>query len=143
MPTTYSLNYNRCHNTKTSLVFCALLLAAFSAIPAVFAQKVDQEKLETAIERSKASIEVIKAVAALPDGKGIPNDVIEKANMIGVVPDAFQLSLAISRGVRGHGVFSVRRESGWSLPEEGKTGSGLLCCDSFPLHVSHRSPTTS
>ena len=97
------------------LLTIILLFPIFSTTYA-FGQEIDTAKLDIAVSRSKKAAEIIKAVMTLPDGKGIPKDVIEKANVIGVVPDAFQLSLLIRRAVRGHGVLSVRRETGWTLP---------------------------
>lgn len=93
-----------------------MLLFPLFFTASAFGQEIDIEKLDVAISRSRKAAEIIKAVMALPDGKGVPKEVVEKANIIGVVPDVFQLSLVISRAVRGHGVFSVRRQSSWTLP---------------------------
>jgi hypothetical protein len=74
------------------------------------------EKVKVAVERSISATDVLKRVASLPEGNGIPRDIAEKANLIGVIPDAFQLSLLFARGVRGYGLTSVRRDDTWSLP---------------------------
>ena len=74
------------------------------------------KKVEIAVERSKAATEVLTRLAALPEGKGIPKEIAEKMNMLGVVPDVFQLSLLFSRGIRGHGMASIKHEGSWSLP---------------------------
>jgi len=104
--------------TRTfALMFVTILfLLLLGGAEAAFGQKTDTENINVAISRSKKAAEIIKVVMSLPDGKGIPKDVTEQAKMIGVVPSAFELSLAVIHAVRGHGVFSVRRESGWTLP---------------------------
>jgi hypothetical protein len=95
------------------IVFFALLLPAST----VLAQKTEKEKLDLAMERAKLASETLRAVAELPNGKGLPKEVADKAVLIGIVPDASRLSLLFSRATRGHGMFSVR-EAGkpWSLP---------------------------
>jgi hypothetical protein len=94
-------------------VFFALLIAA----SATFGQKGDNAKVDLAMERAKLAAESLKAVAALPEGKGIPKDVIDNALMIGIVPDASRLSVLFSRATRGHGVMSMRTaDKQWSLP---------------------------
>ena len=92
------------------------LLFSTSAIPQMSRTEKEVEKAKIAIERSQTATDVLKKVAALPEGEGIPKNVAEKMNLIGVIPDAFQLSLLFARGVRGHGVVSVRRDDGWTLP---------------------------
>ncbi|HEX6279118.1 MAG TPA: hypothetical protein VFZ49_03795 [Pyrinomonadaceae bacterium] len=95
--------------------FC-LFLSPASAVAQKDKTEKDVEKTQIAIARSQAATDILVKVSALPEGKGIPKDVTEKMNLIGVIPDAFQLSLLFARGVRGHGVASVRRDDGWSLP---------------------------
>ena len=79
-------------------------------------KKKDEKKVTTAIERAKKATEVLKQVAALPEDKGIPKDITEKMNLVGVIPDASQLSLLFSKGFRGHGISCLRQDNGWSLP---------------------------
>jgi hypothetical protein len=98
------------------LSIASSFLFSTSAIPQSNKTEKSVEKARIALERSQTATEVLKKVAALPEGQGIPKDVAEKMNLIGVIPDAFQLSLLFARGVRGHGVVSVRREDGWTLP---------------------------
>jgi len=101
------------HKRKDSILCFAGLIALCSV--SAFGQKTDKD-IEVAVTRSKKAAEIIQAVASLTVDKGIPPDIVERANMIGVVPDMLRLSMVIASGNRGHGVFSVRRDSGWGLP---------------------------
>jgi lipid-binding SYLF domain-containing protein len=96
-----------------SLITASLFLLMVSS---AIGQKLDTKKLETVVERSNQAADIVKTLAALPHGEGIPKEVLQKAQIIGVVPNAFRLSLLIASGVRGHGVFSLKGEHGWDLP---------------------------
>jgi hypothetical protein len=76
----------------------------------------EAERVKNAAERSRKATEVLRLVADLPDGKGIPKEISEKMTLIGVIPDAFQLSLLVSKGVRGYGLSSLKQEGSWSMP---------------------------
>ena len=93
-----------------------ILVAFLFLTVSIFGQTVDKDKTETAVQRSKKAAEIIKTITALPEGQGIPKTILDKSQMIGVVPDAFRLSLLIGSAVRGHGVISSRDANGWSLP---------------------------
>lgn len=104
----------RCVRILLFLTICLLILLPVTGVSQN--QSKDDKKIKTAVERSKKATEVLKQVIALPEGKGIPKEISEKMNLIGVVPDVFQISLLFSKGFRGYGVASVRRDDGWSLP---------------------------
>lgn len=92
----------------------AILLLCISGIAS--AQGKDADKITNALERAKRATEVLKQVAALPEDKGIPKDVREKMNLIGVIPNALRLSLLFSKGYRGYGLSSLKKEGVWSAP---------------------------
>lgn len=74
------------------------------------------DKGSIALDRSKTASDLIRAVAALPEGSGIPHGIAQKMNLIGVVPNAFEFSMLFSKGLRGHGVASLKQNGAWSLP---------------------------
>jgi lipid-binding SYLF domain-containing protein len=86
----------------------AILLLCISGIAS--AQGKDVKKITNAIERAKNATEVLKQVAALPEDKGIPKEVREKMNLIGVIPNALRLSLLFSKGYRGYGLSSLKKD---------------------------------
>lgn len=97
-----------------SLTICFLILLPANGVSQNTSK--DDKKVKTAVERSKKATEALKRVIALPEGKGIPKDIAEKIDLIGVVPDVFQISLLFSKGFRGYGVASLRADDGWNLP---------------------------
>lgn len=94
-------------------IFCLIFLPIVGTSQS---KPTDEDKIKTAVERTKKATEILKQVAALPADKGIPKDIAEKMNLIGIVPDVFQLSLLFSKAVRGYGVSSIRQDNGWSMP---------------------------
>jgi hypothetical protein len=92
----------------------AILLLCISGIAS--AQGKNEGKITNAIERAKRATAVLKQVAALPDDKGIPKEVREKMNLVGVIPNALRLSLLFSKGYRGYGLSSLKKDGVWSAP---------------------------
>jgi len=75
------------------------------------------DKIETALGRVTDAGEVIKAVLALPEGKGIPKEVRERASMLGVLTEAGQTKVLLTKAVAGKGISVLRQKDGrWSLP---------------------------
>jgi hypothetical protein len=101
---------------------CTLVLAALICnwTTAARGQKTQpgeqDDKGSIALKRSTAAGDVIRAIAALPEGNGIPRGIAQKMNLIGVVPDAFEFSMLFSKGLRGHGIASLKQNGVWSLP---------------------------
>jgi len=82
-----------------------MLLAAMIAIPAFANDEKDEarEKLQKADQVLRASVEA-------PD-KGVPKDLLEKAECVGVFPDVTKGAFIVS-GTGGKGVFTCRDSSG-------------------------------
>lgn len=95
-----------------SLIIWIVVLAVIGAGQS----KADVEKQTAAIERVNRAASVLRLVAGLPDGKGIPKEISEKMNLVGVIPDAENKKVLVSTTVRGHGVSSLRQDGRWSLP---------------------------
>jgi SH3 domain-containing YSC84-like protein 1 len=85
------------------------LVALFSSL--CFAQSGDREK---EIERVDESGTILNEIMAAPDS-GIPNDIIESARCIAVVPSMLKGAFVLG-AERGKGVASCRTDKGWSAP---------------------------
>ena len=77
---------------------------------------------EDATERLKMSGSVLDEIMAAPD-KGIPDEVLEKAKCILVVPHLIKGGFIIG-GKHGRGVASCRTDAGWSAPAFVSVGGG-------------------
>lgn len=99
---------------KRVAVLCALLgMASFSWAA--------NERQDVANRLQKAS-QVLDAIMAAPD-KGIPNEVMEKAKCIAVVPTLLKGGF-IFGGEGGVGVASCKTANGWSAPAFFNIGGG-------------------
>jgi lipid-binding SYLF domain-containing protein len=97
---------------KVTLVSLALSAALFPRESSAFAQK---PKWAHAIERSGDAGRIISLLALVPDS-GLPKELIDKAEAVGVFPKVRKETALFSTMSQGYGVISVRREEGWSLP---------------------------
>ena len=116
---------------KSIKIVPALLVAGVLAAPA-FVNKVTGadkdkepakkvEKLdEKDVKRIQEAEEVLKASVAAPD-KGIPKNLLEKAECVGVFPGVKKAALIVG-GEGGKGVFTCRNGSGMSGPAFFKIG---------------------
>ena len=77
---------------------------------------------EDAAERLQLSTNVLHEIMAAPE-KGIPDEVLEKAKCILVVPHLIKGGFIIG-GKHGRGVASCRTETGWSAPAFVSIGGG-------------------
>ena len=77
---------------------------------------------EDTVERLQKSVEVIHAIMATPD-KGIPEEVLNDAKCILVVPDLLKAGF-IFGGKHGRGVATCRTAEGWSAPAFVSVGGG-------------------
>src|ERR1700678_1173507 len=77
---------------------------------------------EDAIDRMQRSVEVLQSIMAAPD-KGIPEDVLNAAKCIVVVPNLLKGGF-IFGGKHGRGVASCRTSEGWSAPAFVSVGGG-------------------
>lgn len=91
------------------LVLCMLTVS-------VFAQKVDKEKLDTGIKRAAKAAKVLIDVAAMPPGESIPKELLAKAQVISVFPDATKVNMLVAKMMKGYGLSVRRTADGWGTP---------------------------
>ncbi len=77
---------------------------------------------EDSVARLQSSVEVLQAIMATPD-KGIPEEVLNNAKCILVVPDLIKGGF-IFGGKHGRGVATCRTADGWSAPAFVSVGGG-------------------
>ena len=77
---------------------------------------------EDTVDRMQKSVEVLHAIMSTPD-KGIPEEVLNDAKCIVVVPDLIKGGF-IFGGKHGRGVASCRTAEGWSAPAFISVGGG-------------------
>src|SRR5579863_1405630 len=77
---------------------------------------------EDTVERMQKSVDVIHAIMSTPD-KGIPEEVLNNAKCILVVPDLVKAGF-IFGGKHGRGVATCRTAEGWSAPAFVSVGGG-------------------
>ncbi len=77
---------------------------------------------EDSIARLQSSVDVLHAIMATPD-KGIPEEVLNDAKCILVVPDLIKGGF-IFGGKHGRGVATCRTSEGWSAPAFVSVGGG-------------------
>jgi lipid-binding SYLF domain-containing protein len=77
---------------------------------------------EDTVERMQKSVDVIHAIMSTPD-KGIPEEVLNSAKCILVVPDLLKAGF-IFGGKHGRGVATCRTAEGWSAPAFVSVGGG-------------------
>src|SRR5580698_9202951 len=99
----------------TSLLLMSLLVTAGSY---AFAGS----DREDTIDRMQKSVEVLQSIMSAPD-KGIPEDVLNGAKCIVVVPNLIKGGF-IFGGKHGRGVASCRTSDGWSAPAFVTVGGG-------------------
>jgi lipid-binding SYLF domain-containing protein len=99
---------------KITLLLLAAISGSALCSPSVVAQKAQSEKERNAVGRSQRAAEDIETLMALPAAKGIPGEIIEKAEAVAVIPSVSRVVLI---GLtKGFGVVSRRVPGGWSLP---------------------------
>jgi SH3 domain-containing YSC84-like protein 1 len=87
-----------------------VVLAAFSLTSVTWAESSRQ----ATIDRMQRASQVLQEIMATPD-KGIPNEVLEHAKCIAVVPDLVKGGFVFG-AEGGEGVATCRTERGWSAP---------------------------
>lgn len=98
---------------KTTLMFLALGAVVVSGSFPASAQKVN--KFPHAIERSGDAGRIVTLLALLPES-GVPKELTDTAEAIGVFPLVRKETAGFSKTIQGFGVISSRQENGWSLP---------------------------
>lgn len=79
------------------------------------AQKIDQTRLNDAIQRSRDAAKVLQTVTSTSDQR-IPKELINRAKAIGVFPDVKKANLLFQKVISGFGVVCSRLPGGWSPP---------------------------
>jgi lipid-binding SYLF domain-containing protein len=101
--------------TKSFLSFIAVIIIISPAVFApVSAQKPAAEKFKDAIERSEDSARLMSLLAE--PNSGFPKELIDKAQIVAVFPQASKQEALVRRVLLGYGVISARQKNGWSLP---------------------------
>ncbi len=95
---------------KLSAVIVALCLSVVSMAQA---QSKDAKKLADATKNTQEAADTFTEIMNVPD-KGIPRDLLDKAEAIGVF-EVFKAGFIVG-GRSGHGVISRRVKGGWSAP---------------------------
>jgi lipid-binding SYLF domain-containing protein len=91
-----------------------VLLLSYSAI-SIPAQKIEADQLKKAIQRSESAANILSGIVNVSN-KGIPIELIEKAEAIAVFPHVVKAKLLLEQLTIGYGVISRRLPGGWSQP---------------------------
>ena len=78
---------------------------------------------EDSVARLQSSVDVINAIMAAPD-KGVPEEVLNDAKCIVVVPNMIKGGFVFFGGKHGRGIASCRTAEGWSAPAFVSVGGG-------------------
>ena len=100
--------------------FCLMLALSLIAAPALAAK--ESKSAKDAGRHSKDAAEVFNEIMGAPD-KGIPRELVEKAQAIAVFPGVVKAAFIIG-GREGKGVISRRTAAGWSAPAFFNLGGG-------------------
>jgi len=98
----------------------SLLLVSFVGLLGTYAWAGSAR--EDTVDRLQKSVDVLHAIMATPD-KGIPEEVLNNAKCILVVPDLIKGG-SIFGGKHGRGVATCRTAEGWSAPAFVSVGGG-------------------
>ena len=98
----------------------SLLLVSFVGLLGTYAWAGSAR--EDTVDRLQKSVDVLHAIMATPD-KGIPEEVLNNATCILVVPDLIKGG-SIFGGKHGRGVATCRTAEGWSAPAFVSVGGG-------------------
>lgn len=100
---------NRTSMRAVSIVYVVILAAGF-----VNAQELRGTNTKDGAKQAEKSAKVLNEIMGTPD-KGIPRDLLEKAECVLVFPDVIKGGFIIG-GQGGRGVASCRTATGWSAP---------------------------
>jgi lipid-binding SYLF domain-containing protein len=78
-------------------------------------QQPDPKKFQHAINRSADAARIVSLLAVAPES-GIPKELTDKAEAIGVFPKVTKETALFVQGSEGYGVISSRQGQSWSLP---------------------------
>ncbi len=97
--------------SQITMALGALLLVGASFNVAAQNKKADAE----ARKKTQEAAKVLGQVMSIPD-KGIPRDLIKRAEAVAVCPDVIKAGILIVGGRGGSCVISRRTDNGWSAP---------------------------
>jgi len=89
------------------MLVSTILIAGMAAAPAL---AVPKDKNDNEVKRLNAAEATLKAAVAAPDN-GIPRELLERAECIGVFPDAKKAAFVVG-GEGGKGIFTCRKSDG-------------------------------
>jgi len=92
---------------RVALFLGSILMAALIAPPALFA---DKNKADNEVKKLREAEQVIRQAMSAPD-KGIPRDLLSKAECVGIFPDVKKAAFIVG-GEWGKGVFTCRGNDG-------------------------------
>src|ERR1043166_2978082 len=99
---------------KKSIKISAMIVALCLTLASIAqAQSKDAKKLSEATKNAQEASDTFTEIMNVPD-KGIPRDLLDKAEAIGVF-EVFKAGFIVG-GRSGHGVISRRVKGGWSAP---------------------------
>src|SRR5205085_91052 len=81
----------------------------------VFTTASAQNRFPHAIERSGDASRIIASLALVPES-GLPKELVDKAEAVGVFPKVERETLYFTHTIEGYGVISARTEGGWTMP---------------------------
>jgi lipid-binding SYLF domain-containing protein len=106
-------------------IFSALLLWLSWSTGIGGAQSKSAEELKKATQRSESAANILTGILNVPD-KGIPKELIERAEAIAVFPHVVKAKFVLQQWTIGYGLISRRSPRGWSLPAYYRfTGGGI------------------
>jgi len=102
-------------NKMRRVVLTLFLATAVSSFALVTAQKSSTNKFPDAIERSQAAARIAPLLILIPEN-GIPKELTDKAEAIGIFPKVKRDTIYFTHLIQGYGVISARLETGWTMP---------------------------
>ncbi|HEX8844961.1 MAG TPA: lipid-binding SYLF domain-containing protein [Pyrinomonadaceae bacterium] len=111
----------RLRTVRLAASLCVLLLPGFA-----LGQKVDKSKLDNAARRSRNAAQVLTTAVNLRGSSAIPQELLERAQAIGVFPEVDKLSFLMPKAMLGYGVICARQPGGWTAPAYYGLGSAQL-----------------
>lgn len=101
--------------TYLAIILLALPCVVFAQSSSAAAQKSTANKFPNAIERSGDAGRIISLLSLVPDS-GFPEELMNKAEAIGVFPKVRREIAFFTHVHQGYGVISARSENGWTMP---------------------------
>ena len=105
------------------VVFTAMLLNTTSSLVLSAGQKPDPKKFQHAISRSADAGRILTLLAVAPEN-GIPKEILNRTEAIGVFPKVEKDTVIFTQTTKGYGVISSRTEKGWTMPAFYRFGGG-------------------